>query len=173
MTFIRCFDGQILDMLECSVQHDTARSLSQFGGPKCPVGTKPLLSFSGPQFEDADRSSKYTMAKNIFLDFFRAEEVESMDVEGLQMIITFTAVEKAGIDSIAQDYICMRVWRVVTKRSGQKLPRVELEEIGPRVDFKLGRVRVPDEDRYKAALKQAKVAEVRSPCTLLERKCEY
>jgi len=56
----------------------------------------------------------------------------------------------------------MRVWRIVTKRSGQRLPRVEVEEMGPRIDFRLGRVREADEGMMKEALKRAKGTEARS-----------
>ena len=147
-------------MVECSVQQDTARLLSQFGGPKCRVGTKPLLSFSGNQFDDPDPSSKFVIAKSILLDFFKGEETEDMDVEGLQMMISFTGVERGGEDAEKHDIISMRVWRVITKRSGQKLPRVELEEMGPRIDFRLGRTKEPDQSMLRAALKKGKATEV-------------
>ena len=148
-------------MIECSVQQNTARPLSQFGGPKCRVGTKPLLSFSGNQFEDPDPSNKFVVAKSIFLDFFKGEETKEVDVEGLQMMISFTGMEKEGEDTGKCDLILMRVWRIITKRSGQKVPRVELEEMGPRIDFRLGRTKEPDQSVLKVALKKAKTTEVR------------
>lgn len=148
-------------MLECLVQQDTARALHQFGGPKCNIGIKPLLSFSGSQFEDADPSNKFVIAKNILVDFFRGEEAGELDIEALQMIITFTASELESQTVEKQEFVYMRVWRVVTKRSGQRLPRVELEEMGPRIDFRLGRVRQPDSALLKTALKKGRVAEVR------------
>ena len=160
ITFVRCFNGQILDMLECCIRPETARPLSQFGGSKCPVGTKPLLSFSGPAFDDANPNSRFVIAKSLLIDFFRGEEADNVDVEGLQMMMTFTAVEGIGDGAQNQDFIYMRVWRTITQRSGQKLPRVELEEMGPRVDFRLGRVREPDGSRLKAALKKTKPMEV-------------
>ena len=52
--------------------------------------------------------------------------------------------------------IHMRVYRIVTRRSGHKLPRVEVEEMGPRIDFRVGRVREPDESLLREALKQPK-----------------
>ena len=148
-------------MIECLIQQGTARSISQFGGQKCRVGTKPLLSFSGTQFEDPNSSSKFVVAKSILLDFFRGQEIKQVDAEGLNMMMTFTAVEEQSGHVEKQEYIYMRVWRIITKRSGQKLPRVELEEMGPRIDFRLGRVQEPDASAIKAALKRAKVAEVR------------
>jgi ribosome production factor 2 len=155
-------------MLECTVASDTARTLSQFGGPKCRVGVKPLLSFSGMPFEEASSGerdySKFMLAKSMFVDFFRGEEAHEVDVEGLQMMISFTASESANHspDSIAGGIVSMRVWRIQTKRSGQKLPRVEVEEMGPRVDFRIGRVRKADETLERAAFKRGHRGEVRN-----------
>ncbi|MCJ1408946.1 rRNA-binding ribosome biosynthesis protein rpf2 [Ptychographa xylographoides] len=162
LTFVRCFGGKVLDMLEGCVQEGSARTLSQFGGPKCRVGTKPLLSFSGTAFEEGGGSSKFQVAKSMFVDFFRGGEAKEVDVEGLQMMISFAAVEEdsAGGEG-KREMVHMRVWRIVTKRSGQRLPRVELEEMGPRIDFRLGRMQEADEGMMKEALKKAKTSEAR------------
>ena len=158
LTFIRCFGGALFDMMECLVQENSARTLSQFGSAKFRVGAKPLISFSGVQFDDP-ASSNFTLAKSVFLDFFRGEATE-VDVEGLQWMINFAAGEEEW-DGGKRDIVRMRCWRLITKRSGQKLPRVEVEEMGPRIDFKLGRVRIADDGTVKEALKKAKGAEVR------------
>lgn len=157
LTWIRCFGGRILDLLELGVRQETARTLKQFKGEKCKTGIKPLLSFSGTPF-DSPTPNAYTLAKNIFTDFFRGAEVKDIDVEGLQLMLSFTAGEE-GLNGQKPD-IQMRCWRIITKKSGQKVPRVEVEEIGPRIDFKLGRVREADADRWKEALKRSKGTEV-------------
>jgi len=149
-------------MMEGIVQQGTARTLSQFGGTKCRVGTKPMLSFSGTQFEDsAGSSSKFTLAKSMFTDFFRGGEAKEVDVEGLQMMISFAAGEEDGEEG-KREMVYMRCWKIVTKRSGQRLPRVEIEEMGPRIDFKLGRVKEADESMMKEALKRVKGTDVSS-----------
>ena len=150
-------------MLECTVQQETARTLSQFGGAKCRMGTKPMLTFSGTPFEDPagdGRKGRFALAKSLLLDFFRGGETKEVDVEGLQWMINFTAVENEVSDG-RDEIIYMRCWRLVTKRSGQKLPRVEAEEMGPRIDFKLGRVREADQAKFKEALKKVRGTEVR------------
>lgn len=144
------------------MQQDTARTLSQFGGAKCRVGVKPLLSFSGTQFEDligGGEGGKFALAKSMFLDFFRGAEAKEVDVEGLQWMINFSATEEEGEEG-TREMVYMRCWRLVTKRSGQKLPRVEVEEMGPRIDFRLGRVRDADEGTFKDAMKRSKGTEV-------------
>lgn len=145
-------------MIELYVVPDTARTLSQFKSEKCKIGVKPLLSFSGSQFE-SPVPNQYTLAKSIFADFFRGGETQSIDVEGLQLLISFFAGEDGPEGQAAN--IHMRCWRIVTKRSGQKLPRVEVDEIGPRIDFVIGRIKEADDGTWKEALKKAKGAEVR------------
>ena len=157
MTWVRFFGGQVLDMLELHIVQETARTLQQFKGEKCKVGVKPLLSFSGSQFE-SPVSNEYTLAKSIFVDFFRGAETQAIDVEGLQLLISFFAGE-GGEDS-QQAKIQMRCWRIVTKKSGEKVPRAEVEEMGPRIDFRVGRTRVAQEGVWKEATKKGIGSEV-------------
>ena len=157
MTWVRFFGGQVLDMLELYVVQETARTLQQFKGEKCKVGTKPLLSFSGSQFESTV-SNQYTLAKSIFVDFFRGVETQTIDVEGLQLLISFFAGENDQDGQPAK--IQMRCWRITTKKSGQKVPRVEVEEMGPRIDFRVGRMRDADQAHWKEAMRKGKESEV-------------
>ena len=147
----------MLDMLELYVVQDTARTLRQFKGEKCKVGVKPLLSFSGVQFE-SPVSNQYTLAKSMFIDFFRGAETQAVDVEGLQLLISFFAGEDGEDGQPAK--IQMRCWRIITKKSGQKVPRVEVEEIGPRIDFQAGRTKEANEGQLKEAMKNGKGPEV-------------
>ena len=149
----------MLDMLEFSVVQETARTLQQFKGEKCKIGLKPMLSFSGSQFE-SPVANEYTLAKSLFVDFFRGGETQAVDVEGLQLLISFSVGEEAVDGGKAE--IQMRCWRIITRRSGQRVPRVEVEEMGPRIDFRVGRARDADEGMWKEAMKKAKGTEVRT-----------
>lgn len=149
ITFVRLFDYKILDMLELLVDADTFRSMQQFKTRKPASGLKPLLAFSGTLF-DSPTPNAYTMAKSIFTDMFRGRDVNSVDVEALQWMIHFS-VEEEDDQGIAPK-IRMRCFRLVTLRSGQKLPRVEIEEIGPRIDFRVGRLQEAEEGMMKTAL---------------------
>ena len=85
------------------------------------------------------------------------EAKRQVDIEGLQWMINFAAVE----DDVEQggervQWVYMRCWRIVTKRSGAKLPRVEVEEMGPRIDMRLGRYREAEGNMAKEAMKRAK-----------------
>lgn len=153
LTFVRCFDHKVLDMLELYIDPESFRTLNQFKNTKCAVGLKPLIAFSGTPFESPTQT-KYTLAKSLLLDFFRGQEAGTVDVEGLQYMVHISAGEEVEGEPAPQ--IHLRVYLIKTKRSGQKLPRVEVEEMGPRIDFRVGREKMPEEAAWKEALKKPK-----------------
>ena len=158
LTFVRCFEHKVLDMLELLVVEESMRTLSQFKNlRKATVGLKPLVCFSGSAFE-SPTNNEYTLAKSMLLDFFKGPDVDSVDVEGLQYMISFSVGEESTADP--KPKIHMRVYLIKTRKSGQRLPRVEVEEMGPRIDFRMGRMKESDEDMMKAALKKPKGSEV-------------
>ncbi len=108
------------------------------------------------------------MAKSMLIDFFRGETSDKIDVEGLRYCVVVTADEPTASETAAADdpaskpVLRLRLYTIRTKRSGQKLPRVELEEHGPRMDFRLGRVQEPDAAMLKEAMRKAKTSEERT-----------
>ncbi|KAK0733490.1 Brix domain-containing protein [Lasiosphaeria miniovina] len=164
ITFARTFDYKMLDMLEFSLDASTFRSINQFKTKKVPVGTRPLIVFAGTAFE-SPVPNEFTMAKSMLLDFFRGETSDKIDVEGLQYCVVVTADEPtttAADDPASKPVLHLRVYQIRTKRSGQKLPRVEVEEQGPRMDFRLGRMQAPDEGMLKEAMRRAKTSDERT-----------
>jgi ribosome production factor 2 len=180
LTFVRTFDNKILDMLELHLDPESSRMISQFKGRKFAVGLRPmsehsinlqyrhhitkaftnletLVVFAGTAF-DSPVENEYTRAKSMFIDFFKGEVSDKIDVEGLQYIVSISAEEPVGDDDV-KAAIHLRVYLISTKRSGQKLPRVEVEEMGPRMDFRVGRMQEPEEAMWKEALKKPKVGE--------------
>ena len=155
----------MLDMIEMGVMQDTARTISQFKCDKPTLGVKPMLAFSGTAWDDPSRS-EYVLAKSIFTGFFRGAEVNEIDVEGLQLLISFFAGEESEVG--LKPLIQMRCYRLITKRSGSKVPKVDVEEIGPRIDFKVGRSREADSGMMKEALRKAKGTEVRLTKSFVE-----
>ncbi|KAI9819510.1 MAG: rRNA-binding ribosome biosynthesis protein rpf2 [Pycnora praestabilis] len=153
MTMIRTFESKVLDMLELYLDPETFRTLGQFKNKKCAVGLKPLMVFSGTPFESPTPTS-YTLAKSVFTDFFRGQDTQTVDVEGLQYIVSISAAEEREGEPAPK--IHLRVYLIRTKKSGQRLPRVEVEEMGPRMDFRVGRVQEAEEAMMKEALKKGK-----------------
>ncbi|TGO81930.1 hypothetical protein BPOR_0968g00010 [Botrytis porri] len=154
ITFCRMFDYKVLDLLELNLDADSFRTLSQFKNKKCAVGFKPMILFSGTPFE-SPVSDEYTLAKSMFLDFFKGEPADKVDVEGLQYIVSISARDSVDGEE-EKPKIHLRVYLIKTKKSGQKLPRVEVEEMGPRVDFRVGRVKEADESIMKEAMRRAR-----------------
>jgi len=157
LTVVRMFDWKVLDMLELLIDPETMRTLSQFKNEKARVGLKPLLSFSGSAFESPTENA-YTLAKSIFLDLFKGPDVEKLDVEGLQYIMNFSVEEEE--DENVKPVIRMRCYLIKTKKAGGNLPKVEVEEMGPRIDFRVGRTKDADVEMLKEAMRKPKGLEV-------------
>ncbi|KAH0532647.1 hypothetical protein TsFJ059_001311 [Trichoderma semiorbis] len=160
LTFIRTFSHKVLDMLELYLDNESYRSISQFKTKKFAIGMRPMILFAGSAFE-SPVPNEYTLAKSFLLDFFKGEPSDKIDVEGLQYIVSVAAEDTAG-EGDAKPPIHIRVYVISTKRSGQKLPRVEVEEIGPRMDLRVGRMQEADEAMLKEAMKKPRGVEERT-----------
>lgn len=169
-------------MLELYLDPETMRTLKQFKGKKPAIGLRPMVVFAGTAWESTVQN-EYTIAKSMLTDFFCGERTaDKIDVEGLQYVVVLTADEGADVEG-AKPAIHLRAYLIQTKRSGQKLPRVEVstfsllflmglaiaiisntrylqvEEMGPRMDFRVGRMQEPEENMLKEALKKARGTE--------------
>ncbi|KFH41358.1 Ribosome biogenesis protein-like protein [Hapsidospora chrysogenum ATCC 11550] len=160
LTFVRTFSYKVYDMLELYLNAESFRTLSQFRTKKFAVGLKPMLLFAGTAFE-SPVANEFTLAKSMLLDFFRGETSDKIDVEGLQYIVSITAEDIPG-EGDAKPPIHLRTYLIRTRRSGQRLPRVEVEEMGPRMDFRVGRTKEPDEATRKEAMKKPRGTEERT-----------
>ncbi|KAK2705942.1 hypothetical protein QYM36_016082 [Artemia franciscana] len=136
----RLYDYHLLDMVELGI--DDCQLIETFKNQKIAAGIKPCLLFAGEPFNS---SSEYQRLKNLLVDFFRGEEITGLRLAGLEHVISFTA---------AEGKIFMRSYRILTKKSGAKTPRVDLEEIGPRMDFSLRRTKLASDDLFKTSCKK-------------------
>lgn len=140
IVFGRLFDGQVLDMAEFGI--DKFISMKDVTGQKSATGIKPSLVISGNLFEENDDNRR---VKNLFIDFFRGPNVESVSLSGLEHVIS---VYGTG------GKVYIRNFRVLMKKSGSKTPRVELQHMGPSLDLSLRRTRLASDDLFKRALKK-------------------
>jgi len=53
-----------------------------------------------------------------------------------------------------------KITRIQLKKSGTRVPRVELEEVGPAADLVLRRTKIASDDLYRQAKKQPDAAKV-------------
>jgi ribosome production factor 2 len=121
-------------------------SLHASTGKKPAVGSIPCFLFKGDQFEVLE---DYKIIKSIILDFFRGQERQMIDLASLDHIISVTA-------SPTSNLLHFRHYSIKLKKSGTKLPRVELVDIGPSFDFTIRRVKSASPDMAKLALQQPK-----------------
>jgi len=142
----RMYDYHLLDMIELGV--DNLKCLSDFKNEKIPSGTKPVLLFSGPAFETDPELSR---CKSLLIDFFRGPQVDNVRLNGLEHALQFTLGDDEN-----KKCIHLRSYKVLLKKSGSKLPRVELEEIGPSVDLVLRRTHLSSDALQKEAMKTVK-----------------
>jgi ribosome production factor 2 len=163
ITLLRIFDGRMLDMVELlliTAQNDlSSEQRLQIG-----VEMKPMILFAGSQWEDtsaSDQATIYRTLRSLLLDLFQGEEIPSVDVAGLQHILMIAAGESANAanaeDPANKPVIHMRWYKVKTTRStSPKIPRVELEPVGPTFDFRVGRFREADTSVMKEAMKHGR-----------------
>nr|XP_060609158.1 ribosome production factor 2 homolog isoform X2 [Anolis sagrei ordinatus] len=138
----RMYDYHVLDMIELGIEKFVA--LKDIKNSKCPEGTKPMLIFAGDTF---DISEEHRRLRSLLIDFFRGPVVPSVRLAGLEHVLHFTAVDQK---------IFLRSYKVLLKKSGCKIPRIELEDMGPSIDLVMRRTHLASDDLYKLALKQPK-----------------
>lgn len=145
----RLFDSNVLDMQEFGVTN--YMSSHKFKGQKKPMlGSKPLIIFQGAAFE---QHPKLGNCKNLLLDFFRGAVADKVNLQHIDHALIFTALDSTSIDCPT---INVRHFFVNYAKSAQKLPRVQMSEIGPRFDLSVDRERVADPQVMKLALKVPK-----------------
>lgn len=152
LTFSRFFNYKLYDMIELSIQNNH-KLLQEFKKTTFTIGLKPMFVFNGPAF---DNHPVFQQIKSMFMDLYRGEETDLQDVSGLQYIMALSTGEIEDPNSSQLPLLHFRVYKLKTFKSGQKIPRVELEEIGPRFDFKVGRRQVPPPEIEKEAHRKPK-----------------
>lgn len=146
----RMFDHQLLDMLELQVIN--YKGLAQFVATKCHVGSKPLFIFQGEQFHlNGTGSDSYSKLANLVVDLFKGEQIDSIDLQGLEYVIAVSALSD-GTEGTVQ----FKVYSVKMEKSATKLPRIELDEMGPSMELKMLRSRFSTDEMKKASLKRPK-----------------
>ncbi|KAK9760477.1 rRNA-binding ribosome biosynthesis protein rpf2 [Basidiobolus ranarum] len=142
----RTFDNQILDMMELGIERGIP--IKAFKSSKCAIGMKPCFVFNG---EVWDQREDYLKLKNILLDFYHGTTVDSVNLAGLEYVISVTAGPLKADGTPGTVYF--RVYTIQMKNSGQRTPRVELEEMGPSLDLTFRRSKFAPEEIMRQATK--------------------
>jgi len=149
LTFGRFFDEQILDMFEFQIDPVTFMSSEQFAAERetiVRVASKPLFVFQGDAFESVPQLKRF---KSLILDLFRGDEVKELSLMGIDRVIVCTAAVNPANE---QRKVFFRHYGIAKKRSGTRVPRVELEEVGPRMDLLFNRASTAPKEVLDASM---------------------
>lgn len=141
----RTYDHHIYDLVEVGVENFKPMESFSYDKKVAPrVGSKPFIAFIGDGFEN---SEELKHLKEVLLDLFRGEVVENLNLSGLDRVYVCTAVSS---NKLFFTHCAMRL-----KKSGTVIPRMELVEVGPSMDFVVRRHRLPNDGLKKEAMKTA------------------
>lgn len=151
----RTYDHKLYDMIEFGVLD--FKPLRGYAASSIPqLGNKPAFVFVGQAFST---DPACIQSKSILLDFFRGREIEQVNLKGLDRVIfvSHTPPTPGGSDSNSSPLILFRQYAVKYKKSGTQVPKVQLQEMGPRLDLSVRRRKTPPVDLEKEAMKQPKI----------------
>lgn len=141
----RTFGFRILDMIEFGVTNYTPSA--SFPNVKSSPGSKPLILFNG---EDFDSKSSTRDLKSLLLDIFRGpDDVKAISLSGVDHAIVFTLE--------GDSRVLFRHYAIELRKSkDSSLPKVVLNEAGPRFDLQVRRCQSAPEALLREAMKKAK-----------------
>lgn len=168
--------------LHLSDEEGQCKLLREFGSAPTAVaaGHKPCLFFAGGAFDDASSpspstptSSPVAATKSMLTDLFRGRVVPKINLAGVDRVIAIAASAAAAASSSSdggggnggggaggasngkskRPELCLRQYAVALKKSGGRVPRVQLTEVGPCIRASVGRFRQAPPDLWKAAMK--------------------
>ncbi|GFR40757.1 hypothetical protein Agub_g1369, partial [Astrephomene gubernaculifera] len=142
----RMFDFHLYDALELGV--DEFKAMKNFGaaGAAAQIGNKPCIIFVGEKFESVPALA---LAKSLLLDMFRGEQIDRINLAGIDRVVMAVALDDARLQ--------LRQYAIRFKKSGSRIPRVALSEMGPQLGLSVRRYRLPPSDMQQEAMKQPKL----------------
>ncbi|KAJ3262261.1 hypothetical protein HK103_002674 [Boothiomyces macroporosus] len=144
LTIVRMFDYQMMDMIELGIEN--YKGLKEFKNIKASLGNRPLILFNG---ENWDANDDLRTIKSMFLDMYTGDtSMEQLNLKGITHAMVFTIT-----GTVEKPKIFLRVYNILLKKSGVRLPRVELEEMGPELEFSKRRITLANMDMMKEALR--------------------
>lgn len=143
----RTFDHQLLDMFEFAVDEPSFKSMADFETARqatVRIGGKPMFVFKG----DFETDPELEKVRNLFLDFFRGEVLDKINLAALDRVIVLTAHKKK---------LYFRHYGVIMKKSGSKYPKPDLQLVGPSMDLTIRRSKSAKEEIHKKANQQPRL----------------
>jgi len=114
IVFGRFHNNSLLDMVELCVNYCNIPNKLRI-----PTGIKPMLSFTGEGWTD---NAELERVRNMFTDIFVGRAAENVSLKGLELLLNFEINPE-------MTKIKMNTYKVILKKSGTNVPRVEFEDI--------------------------------------------
>lgn len=155
----RTFNNTVLDVAELGVTY--FKSMMDYGGGtyKKRTGSKPLLIFNGDIW-----STDFSNLQNLLIDFYRGDVINKFIANGIDHVITFTAVTDTTNTSNPITRIHQRTYFIQLKKnaastsSSSNSPKLapvgEYTPCGPDMDFIVRRTQWADAELARAARKR-------------------
>lgn len=146
----RMFDYHLYDVLELGIAD--LKTMNEFGSMSslAAAGSKPCMTFMGEGFEI---QPELVALKNILTDLFRGEVVDNVALSGLDRVIAVAESEGK---------VYLRQCAMKFKKSGTRIPLVELQEMGPSCTLTIRRHKAAAKELEKEACKKVKVKKIKN-----------
>lgn len=142
----RTYDHHIYDLVEVGVENFKPMESFSYDKKLAPKeGSKPFIVFIGEGFEAVEELKHL---KEVLLDLLRGEVVENLNLAGVDRAYVCAAISP---NRVLFTHCALRL-----KKSGTIVPRMELVEVGPSMDFVVRRHRPPNESLRKEAMKTSR-----------------
>ena len=150
----RLFDYTIFDMIELQIDTSHYISINEFSQLKkrvatVRIGSSPLLLFQGDLWQSNDQLSHL---RPILVDFLHGDTIDKINLSALDHIIVCVAM----VSNNGQPTVAIRHYGILMKKSGNKYPRIELDEVGPRMNLIIKQYKSPDTQQFTAAMQSVK-----------------
>ena len=149
LTLGRIYDGRVYDMLEVGVSAYTKLGLSKYAANASAAGQKPCFVFLGDEF---DLSAPHATLRSMLLDMFRGRVVNEVNLKALDSCWVCAAPPGKQVHL----HLCKV--RLKKGAAGSRVPRVELERMGPTFELELRRHQPAAADVAKEAVVKTAVA---------------
>jgi len=120
---------------------------------------QPCFVFVGEAFEN---DPGMRQVRSLMLDFFRGRLVEHINLKGLDRVVFVTYQEPPpstdpSVAALGKRTVLFRQYAVQYKKSGTRVPRVVLQEMGPRLNLQVRRSRAAPVELEKEACRNPKL----------------
>jgi len=154
VVFGRMYDHHLLDMYELQLLQ--ALPMAHFASAArggFSIESKPCIIFQG----DWENTTALKSLRQLFLDFFNQRRVDAISSLGIERTLVFSALPPSEGESRPAKIFIRHYVATLKKSAEGTAPYTELHEVGPSLDFALGRVQQPSDDLMKQAMRQPSV----------------